>query len=200
MPACVMSDAVTVLLPDVVSVTLKLWVPASSAALPGNAAFPSLDVIPPVSFVPIKFQLASTALTVTVKAAPAVWAIGVPVLPARLPGEAVSPGASSCSLEKAPGFTVMAGLVKLVLLPSVVSVAVTVQLPAVLFVRLKVRVPAARAVLGGSTAFGSDEVSDKVSETEVTWFQLASTALTVTVEPVPAVSPLGVPVLPVAVA
>src|SRR5438132_13864791 len=84
-----------------------------------------------------RFQLASTALTVTVKAAPAVWAAGVPVLPVELPGDAVSPGTSSCSLVNGPGLIVMTGLVLAVLVPSVMSVAVMVQLPEVRFVKLK---------------------------------------------------------------
>ena len=41
----------------------------------------------------------------------------------------------------------MAGLVYAVLLPSVMSLAVSVQLPAVLLVRLKVLVPEARAAV-----------------------------------------------------
>src|SRR2546430_17404446 len=56
-----------------------------------------------------RFQLASTALTVTVKAVPAVRAVGAPVLPLAVPGAAVSPGTNSCSLVKAAAFTVMAG-------------------------------------------------------------------------------------------
>ena len=53
-----------------------------------------------------KFQSASTALTVTVKAVPAVWAVGVPVLPVAVPGAAVSPGTRICSLANGPGLTV----------------------------------------------------------------------------------------------
>ena len=64
------SEAVTVALPAVLTVTLKLLLPPTSAALTGNAAFVSLEVMATVSLVTIKFQLASTALTVTVKAAP----------------------------------------------------------------------------------------------------------------------------------
>ena len=64
-----------------------------------------------MSFVLTRFQLASTALTVTLKALPAVSVLGVPVLPEALPGEALSPGTSSCSLAKAPGLTVREGLV-----------------------------------------------------------------------------------------
>src|SRR5258708_28795121 len=90
--------------------------------------------MPTVSLVTIKFQLASTALTVTVKAAPAVCAVGAPVLPLAVPGAAVSPGTSNWSLARAPAFTEMAGLVQAGLVPSAVSVAGTVQLPAGLLV------------------------------------------------------------------
>src|SRR5215471_15518711 len=62
MPACVTSDAVTVELPPVFSVTLKLFVPLTNAALAGSTALLSLEVIATVSFVLIKFQFASTAL------------------------------------------------------------------------------------------------------------------------------------------
>src|SRR5260221_8808217 len=102
--------------------------------------------------------------------------MGVPLFPVGAPGAAVSPGMSSCNLAQVPTFTVMAGLVQEVLLPSVVSVAVTVQLPAVLLVRLKVRVPEARAVLGGSTRLGSVVLMFTVSVTLPTRFQFASTA------------------------
>ena len=57
-----------------------------------------------------RFQFASTALTVTVRAVPAVCAVGVPVLPLADPGAAVSPGISSCSLENAPAITVIDAL------------------------------------------------------------------------------------------
>ena len=66
------SEAVTVLLPAVFAVTLKILVPLTSAALAGKAAFASLELIATASLVLIKFQFASTALTVTEKAAPAV--------------------------------------------------------------------------------------------------------------------------------
>src|SRR5437899_10489652 len=133
----VLSDAVRVAVPEVLSVTLRALLPLTRLVLAGRAALASDDVKATVSLVLTTFQLASTALTVTVKAVPAVCADGVPVLPATLPGEAVSPGVSSCSLAKAPMFTVMAGLVELVLLPSAVSVAVAVRLPVVPVGRLR---------------------------------------------------------------
>ena len=55
--------------------------PATSAAFAGSAALASLEVMPTVSVEVTGFQLASTALTVTLKAVPAVCALGVPVLP-----------------------------------------------------------------------------------------------------------------------
>ncbi len=119
-------------------------------------------------------------MTVTVNGALAVSAIGVPVLPVVVPAAAVSPGARICSLANAPGFTVMDGLVLAVLVPSVMSVAVTVQLPAVRFVRLKFLVPPTSAAFAGRMSFGSVHVMPKVCVTVLTRFQLASTALTVT--------------------
>src|SRR5438552_3894904 len=68
----VTSVAVRVALPAVLSVTLKLFVPFTSAALAGKATFVSVDVIATVSLVLIRFQLASTALTRTLKGDPAV--------------------------------------------------------------------------------------------------------------------------------
>ena len=65
-------EAVTVALPAVLRVTLRLLVPFTSAAFAGKDAFASLEVIATVSLVVIRFQLASTAFTVTLKAAPAV--------------------------------------------------------------------------------------------------------------------------------
>src|SRR5438093_533299 len=83
--AWVTSDAVTVALPAVLNVTLKLFVPPTSAALAGRAALASLEVIATVSLVLTTFQLASTALTVTLNALPAVRDEGVPVLPLTVP-------------------------------------------------------------------------------------------------------------------
>ena len=66
-----MSEEVTVALPAVLSVMLKLLVPFTSAALAGKAALASLEVIATVSLVLTTFQLASTLLTITLKAVPA---------------------------------------------------------------------------------------------------------------------------------
>src|SRR2546430_5180375 len=91
----VMSLAVSVALPAVLNVTLKVFVPETKAALTGNVALASLEVMPAVSVMLVtRFQLASTALTVTEKAVPAVRAVGAPVLPLAVPGAAGSPGAN----------------------------------------------------------------------------------------------------------
>src|SRR5439155_1100185 len=121
-----------------------------------------------------------TALTVTLKAVPAAWAMGVPVLPVAVPGAAVSPGTNNCNFAKGAPFTGMEELVLALLLPSVTSLAVTVRLPVVFNVTLKVRLPETSAALDGKTALVSDDVIATVSVTLVTVFQLASTALTVT--------------------
>src|SRR6266851_4099497 len=108
----VASEAVTVWLPPVLRVMLKDLVPATSAALDGRAALASEEVIAAVSVaLVIRFQFASTALTVTLNAVPAVWAVGVPVLPVEVPGAVVSPGARIWSLVNAPAPTGIAALV-----------------------------------------------------------------------------------------
>ena len=136
MAGWVTSLAVAVALPAVLHVKLNVCVPALRAAFPGKTALVSLEVIATMSFVLIGFQAPSTELTVTEKAVATVCAVGEPVLPLALPGAAVSPGISSCSLAKAPAVTVVAGEVFAVLVPSETSVAVTVQLPAVFKVTL----------------------------------------------------------------
>src|SRR5205823_4862021 len=122
--------AVTVKLPAVLKVTLKAFVPATSAALAGNVALASLEVIFTVSVtVLIKFQFASTALTVTLKLLNVLSVVGVPLLPEALPGDAVSPGASTCILTKAATPTVTLALVFAPSVPAA-SLAVTVRVPA----------------------------------------------------------------------
>src|SRR5439155_1300763 len=197
--ASVTSVAVSVRLPAVFKVTLKLFVPTTKAVLAGRTALASEEVIPTVSVTAVVgFQLASTALTVTFKGVPEVCAVGVPVLPVLLPGAAVSPGASSCSFTKAPALTVMDGLVLALLLPSVTSVAVKVCEPAVLNVTLRVFVPETKAASAGRVALASVEVISTVSLTALTTFQKLSTALTVMLKAVAAVLEVGVPLLPVA--
>ena len=78
------------------------------------------------------------------------------------------------------------------------SVAVKVFEPAVFGVTERVLVPATSAVFAGRVALASVEVMPTVS-VEVTGFQFASTALTVTLKLQPAVCALGAPVLPEAV-
>src|SRR5215510_1463805 len=127
-----MSLAVTVRDPAVANVTLNAFVPETSAALDGKVAALSLEVMPTVSVTDeTTFQLASTALAVTLKAVPAVCVLGDPVLPLPVPGAAVSPGTNSWSFTNAPVLTVIEGLVLAVLLPSLMSVAVRVRVPAV---------------------------------------------------------------------
>src|SRR5439155_1639469 len=159
----VMSLAVTVALPAVLRVTLKIFVPPTSAALAGGVAFTSLAVMLAVSATLVsRFQLESTALTVTLNAVPAVCEAAVPVLPLLDPGEAVSPGTNNCNFVKLPALTVMAGLVLAVLVPSLMSLAVTVRLPAVLSVTLKVCVPGSSAEFDGPAMLGSVEVMPTV--------------------------------------
>src|SRR5882762_10358998 len=178
--ACVVSEAVTVELPAVLRVTLNAFVPETSCAPPGSTPLASLEVMATVSFVLITFQLASTALTVTLKAVPAVWPVGVPVLPLPEPATAVSPGAKICSLANAPALTAIPGLVFKDLELSVISLAVTVEVPAVRRVTLKVCVPFTNAAFAGKIAFASDDVIPATSVTLLTVFQFASTAFTVT--------------------
>ena len=69
----VMSLAVRVRVPTVLSVTLKLRVPLARAVSAGKAALLSDEVIRTMSVtVGTTFQLVSTALTMTLKAMPAV--------------------------------------------------------------------------------------------------------------------------------
>src|SRR5438552_1875952 len=185
----VMSVAVTVWLPAVLSVTLKFRVPAANAVFAGKVAALSLEVIPAVSVTVLtRFQLASTALTTMalVIAVPAVCAVGVAaVLPVAVPGAATSPGIRICSLVTAPAFTVTLTLV-LAVSAAAASVAVIVRVPALLKVKLdKVRVPATRLMLpavpplsSAIVALASLLVIVTLGVALVTRFQLASTALT----------------------
>src|ERR1700730_11204083 len=93
-----------------------------------------------------------------------------------------------CSLVNAPGLMVVAGLVFGVLVPSLMSVAVNVFEPAVFGVIAKTLVPATSAAFAGRVAFASVELIPTVS-IALTRFQLASTALTVALNAVPAASP-----------
>ena len=143
----VMSVEVNVAVPAVFAVTESVFVPATSAVLAGSAAFASVELIPTMSVEATTFQFASTALTVTLNESPAVWAVGVPVLPVAVPGAAVSPGSRICSFVNAPPLIVVAGLVFAVIEPFVLSVEVNVAVPAVFGVIEKVFEPATSAAL-----------------------------------------------------
>ena len=184
----VMSVEVIDAVPAVFKVILKFFVPPTRGAFAGKPALASVAVIPTVSVTELTmFQFASTAFTTRLKPVPAVWANGVPVLPIAVPGAAVSPGASNCSLANDPAPTLIGPLVLLPLLPSLASVAVTLRLPDVFNVTLKVCVPAIRAELAGSVALPSEEVIPTVSVTFVMRFQFASTALAMTINALPEV-------------
>src|SRR5688572_9182324 len=97
------SLAVTVVAPGALKVRLKFCVPDTRAVFGGSVALGALEVIPTKSVTLFTtFQLASTALTVTLKGPSTDWAMGVPVLPLAVPGAALSPGTSSWSLVKGP--------------------------------------------------------------------------------------------------
>src|SRR5207302_1465681 len=181
-------------------------VPACKIALASLAVRPTVSVA-----LEIKFQLASTALTVTVKGTAAFWAAGVPVFPVALPGEADSPGTNNCNRAKVPTLTVSTGLVLAatpawvvseavsVAVPAVLdgsdtSDAVRVAVPAVISVTLGVTEPPTRAASEGRMALVSDELRSTVSVTLHTRFQKASTALTVALKAAPAVCARGEPV------
>src|SRR5207247_1795949 len=100
------SDAVSVCVPAVLNVTLNEFVPLTSAASAASTALVSVELMCTVSVTALmRFQNTSTALTVTLKAVPAVPAEGEPVLPLAEPGDAVSPGTSSCSFANDPALT-----------------------------------------------------------------------------------------------
>src|SRR3989441_275842 len=205
-----MSVAVTVQLPAVLRVTLKFFVPAAKAALAGNVALASVEVIPAVSVMVLTtFQFASTALTVAVKAVPAIWAVGAPVLPVAVPGTVDSPGASNCNFTNAPALIVTLALV-LAVSAAAASVAVTVRVPAALKVKLdkeavpatRPRFPAVTPLSSAMVALASELVIVTFGVAVLTTFQLASTALTTIplAIAVPAVCAVGAAtVLPVAV-
>jgi hypothetical protein len=93
------SAAVKVAVPRLLSVTLKVREPDAKAELAGTVAVAEEEEIATRSeMVSTRFQLASTALTVTLNGTPADWVSGVPVLPVTVPGAAVSPGTSNWSL------------------------------------------------------------------------------------------------------
>src|SRR2546426_11073954 len=99
-----MSVAVRVALPTVLRVALKILLPDTRLALAGRLAMLSVAVRPTVCETLLTtFQLASTALTVTLKATPEVRAVVGPVLPVAVPGAAGSPRAPHLRFTEAPG-------------------------------------------------------------------------------------------------
>ena len=133
--------------------------PAVNAAAAGRIALASDEVNPTVSVTePTRFQLASTALTVTLNGASDVSAVGVPVLPVEVPGDAVSPGTNSWSFANAPAFTVTLAVVYPV---NPVALAVMVRVPPVLKVKLdKVKLVQPRALIAGDV--DGDGASDLI--------------------------------------
>jgi len=185
--------AVTVCDPAVVSVTEKFFVPATSAAFDGSVALASEEVIATVGVADdTTFQFASTALTVTVTADPAVAALGDPVLPVDVPGAAVSPGRSAWSLVTVPELMVNAAESPVALPP--VSVAVTVcDEPARISVTAcEARTPELKADVVPLPAENSDvEVMSTVPANDVTVRLPESCAVTFTLNDVPAVCVLS---------
>ena len=124
---CVTSLAVIVKVPAVFIVTATVLDPELRAPFAGIVVFGSVEVNEVVSVTVVtRFQFVSTARMVTLKAVPAVCGLGVPVFPVAVPGAAISPGSSSCSLANGPAFTVMDALVFAVFVLSVASLAVIV--------------------------------------------------------------------------
>src|SRR6266851_5149300 len=124
-----MSVAVRVKLPLVLKETVEICVPLVSGEFAGRLALLLEEVILTMSLALTDwFQLASTALTVTLIALEAICATGVPVLPLAVPGAALSPGTNSCSLANAPALTATLeeiALLKLPLLKTIVIVSAT---------------------------------------------------------------------------
>src|SRR5262249_13770038 len=187
--ASLTSVAVTVCVPAVLNVSEKLVLNpvAPCAESAGRFAFVSLPVIRTVALVATVFQKASTAPADSVlNAVPAVRALGTPVLPETVPGAATSPGIRTCRRAYAPGATVTAELVLVPMPARLMSAAVTVLLPPVLRVTLNVPTPLTRGASAGRVALASEAVMWTESLV-LRRFQAASTALTVTLNGVPAI-------------
>src|SRR5438876_1178078 len=97
------------------------------------------------------------------------------MLPVVVPGAAVSPGSSSCSLVKAPALTLVEGEVLAVLLPSLASLAVSACDAHVLLLTESALAAMYTLSLPDGLPILSVEVRWIVS-VELTGFQLASTA------------------------
>ena len=136
------------------------------------------------------FHQSSTTLKVAVTLSPATAVLGVPVLPPRVPGAAVSPGMRICSWVAVPGVTrtpVMGYAVR-GLLPAW-SVAVIVQPTEEIAwkkVRLRLAEPSNRVRGDGRVGFPPLVVIATVGVAVETTFQYWSTALTVTTKTTPA--------------
>ena len=118
-----MSVAVKVFEPAVFGVTERVLVPATSAVLAGSVALASVEVMPTVSVEETTFQLASTALTVTLKAAARGLSATVRrSCRRRCRVRRSRRGAGSGASLKAPALIVVAGLVLAVIAPFVMSV------------------------------------------------------------------------------
>ena len=99
----VASVAVIVQLPMLSRVATNVAVPLTNASSGGMVALGSVVSRCTTSVAALtRFQSASTALTITGKEIPAACPSGVPVLPVGVPGAAVSPGSSTCSLTNMP--------------------------------------------------------------------------------------------------
>src|SRR5215471_20741370 len=96
---------------------------------------------------------------------------GDPILPAAVPGAAVSPGARICNLTNSPGLTAIKAPVLPVIDGLEISLAVIVALPLVLNVTFMILVPLVSAALAGSVALLSEEVIRIVSVPVLTTFQ-----------------------------
>src|SRR5438552_2579566 len=120
------SVAVRVKLPLVLKTTGRIEGCELRVEGAGRLALVVEEVIPTVSLALVSaFQLASTALTVTLNVVATICATGVPVLPLAVPGAALSPGANSCSLANGPAPTRTfdeIALLKLPLLKTIVIV------------------------------------------------------------------------------
>ena len=187
--------------PEVVNVTGKGPVPATSAASGGSDAVRSLEVMCTVAVPAMEtFHQASTALTVAATGLPAVDAVGVPVLPVAVPGAATSPASRTCSWVAVPAPTITFELV-----PAATDgdpdtqVAVTDDDPPVRRVTANVPVPPTSAPFAARTALASDEVTATVGVAEVTRFQFTSTTRAVALTEAPAVTGVGDPLLPLTV-
>src|SRR5437867_928300 len=156
----------------------------------------------------MKFQLSSTALTVTVKPLKEAAGDGCPTLPVGVPAAAISPGNNNWSLLKGPILTLTLALV-LAASALAASVAVIVRVPAVLKVKLermrapetRFKLPAVAPLSSATAALPSELVMMTFGVALLTTFQFASTARTT----IPLLSGAlavwsgGAPVLPAAV-